>query len=163
MSGFMPNTFMPGVAVGGTTAGGGVGGGLSPGKPLPFAPELPPDESPGDFLPPGKSPGKGWSSSFRFGEASGDGAGVLALLSESPHVPAQNIPKRLPSEPLAGCQRGACGVWKLSVGCLGRDVGSGWFEKLSHDHEKLALLLACLLYTSPSPRDLSTSRMPSSA
>ena len=26
-----------------------------------------------------------------------------------------------------------------------------------------ALLLACLLYTSPSPRDLSTSRMPSSA
>ena len=28
---------------------------------------------------------------------------------------------------------------------------------------KLAELLACLLYTSPSPRDLSTSRMPSSA
>ena len=26
-----------------------------------------------------------------------------------------------------------------------------------------ALLLTCLLYTSPSPRDLSTSRMPSSA
>jgi len=26
-----------------------------------------------------------------------------------------------------------------------------------------AMLLACLLYTSPSPRDLSTSRMPSSA
>ena len=32
-------------------------------------------------------------------------------------------------------------------------------------HAKLAPLLAdtCLLYTSPSPRDLSTSRMPSSA
>ena len=27
----------------------------------------------------------------------------------------------------------------------------------------LAVLFACLLYTSPSPRDLSTSRMPSSA
>ena len=27
----------------------------------------------------------------------------------------------------------------------------------------LALLIGCLLYTSPSPRDLSTSRMPSSA
>ena len=29
--------------------------------------------------------------------------------------------------------------------------------------EKLDQLLPCLLYTSPSPRDLSTSRMPSSA
>ena len=29
--------------------------------------------------------------------------------------------------------------------------------------EKLDLSTACLLYTSPSPRDLSTSRMPSSA
>ena len=28
---------------------------------------------------------------------------------------------------------------------------------------KLSYLLSCLLYTSPSPRDLSTSRMPSSA
>ena len=28
---------------------------------------------------------------------------------------------------------------------------------------KEALILPCLLYTSPSPRDLSTSRMPSSA
>ena len=29
--------------------------------------------------------------------------------------------------------------------------------------EVLVFLLGCLLYTSPSPRDLSTSRMPSSA
>ena len=29
--------------------------------------------------------------------------------------------------------------------------------------EKIRLLNTCLLYTSPSPRDLSTSRMPSSA
>ena len=37
----------------------------------------------------------------------------------------------------------------------------------SHDAELLALadqvIVVCLLYTSPSPRDLSTSRMPSSA
>ena len=36
----------------------------------------------------------------------------------------------------------------------------------SNDHTGMALLqllLSCLLYTSPSPRDLSTSRMPSSA
>jgi len=30
-------------------------------------------------------------------------------------------------------------------------------------HDRLALIAVCLLYTSPSPRDLSTSRMPSSA
>ena len=34
--------------------------------------------------------------------------------------------------------------------------------KLS-DAERQALMKVCLLYTSPSPRDLSTSRMPSSA
>jgi len=31
------------------------------------------------------------------------------------------------------------------------------------DHWRTTILLRCLLYTSPSPRDLSTSRMPSSA
>ena len=30
-------------------------------------------------------------------------------------------------------------------------------------YDSFALHIACLLYTSPSPRDLSTSRMPSSA
>ena len=33
----------------------------------------------------------------------------------------------------------------------------------STEASSVANLLACLLYTSPSPRDLSTSRMPSSA
>ena len=32
-----------------------------------------------------------------------------------------------------------------------------------HLCELFEMLMACLLYTSPSPRDLSTSRMPSSA
>ena len=34
-------------------------------------------------------------------------------------------------------------------------------ESYKNDYEKISI--ACLLYTSPSPRDLSTSRMPSSA
>ena len=39
------------------------------------------------------------------------------------------------------------------------------FKKLDYDALKKDLndLMTCLLYTSPSPRDLSTSRMPSSA
>ena len=37
------------------------------------------------------------------------------------------------------------------------------FQKLQFDHTLKGLENPCLLYTSPSPRDLSTSRMPSSA
>ena len=36
-------------------------------------------------------------------------------------------------------------------------------RKLAKTNDQVKDLLACLLYTSPSPRDLSTSRMPSSA
>jgi len=36
-------------------------------------------------------------------------------------------------------------------------------EALKREHALSALFSYCLLYTSPSPRDLSTSRMPSSA
>ena len=36
-------------------------------------------------------------------------------------------------------------------------------ESVADYVERLACAKACLLYTSPSPRDLSTSRMPSSA
>ena len=36
-------------------------------------------------------------------------------------------------------------------------------EKLKFDENTVDLFQHCLLYTSPSPRDLSTSRMPSSA
>ena len=39
------------------------------------------------------------------------------------------------------------------------DLSSGW----RHEVLGLAVFVICLLYTSPSPRDLSTSRMPSSA
>ena len=38
------------------------------------------------------------------------------------------------------------------------------FDKAIAEHAKeIELIISCLLYTSPSPRDLSTSRMPSSA
>ena len=36
-------------------------------------------------------------------------------------------------------------------------------SEINADTQKLKVLVSCLLYTSPSPRDLSTSRMPSSA
>ena len=38
-----------------------------------------------------------------------------------------------------------------------------WVTVAPPGSASMTLLLACLLYTSPSPRDLSTSRMPSSA
>ena len=36
-------------------------------------------------------------------------------------------------------------------------------EWVTHQHLKKAIMLSCLLYTSPSPRDMRRSRMPSSA
>ena len=48
---------------------------------------------------------------------------------------------------------------------LAKRVKDEDIEKLKKDAEKMidTRLKGCLLYTSPSPRDLSTSRMPSSA
>ena len=56
---------------------------------------------------------------------------------------------------------------KWEYGVRGKDAGGKVFVEIKHDgavtfHEGF-LTNACLLYTSPSPRDLSTSRMPSSA
>ena len=47
----------------------------------------------------------------------------------------------------------------------GRGIGRGIALKLADEGAKVVVndLGGCLLYTSPSPRDLSTSRMPSSA
>ena len=54
------------------------------------------------------------------------------------------------------------------LGNVGKDLGEAvkGFKKGLQDDDKEAppaQLRDCLLYTSPSPRDLSTSRMPSSA
>ena len=57
----------------------------------------------------------------------------------------------------------------LSFGILARDFYELWdyypkyTRALTKDTTIVFLTHACLLYTSPSPRDLSTSRMPSSA
>ena len=47
-------------------------------------------------------------------------------------------------------------------GIYGTDTPSP-MEMVLHGHAACSLIDVCLLYTSPSPRDLSTSRMPSSA
>ena len=47
-------------------------------------------------------------------------------------------------------------------GYNGSTVGKGLKEEREED-EIIALEMSCLLYTSPSPRDRSSSRMPSSA
>ena len=52
---------------------------------------------------------------------------------------------------------GTAGVWRKK--CI-EDAGNWQGDTLTED---LDLSYSCLLYTSPSPRDLSTSRMPSSA
>ena len=45
----------------------------------------------------------------------------------------------------------------------GKDLKGWWGLKTEDPAKWMALDKNCLLYTSPSPRDLSTSRMPSSA
>ena len=65
----------------------------------------------------------------------------IFVTDPSPTVSAQVLPdKHVVKMPLETCQM-------LSIVCS---------EKWGHGY-------GCLLYTSPSPRDLSTSRMPSSA
>ena len=49
------------------------------------------------------------------------------------------------------------GAWQFDVDTFATD--SGEFRRM----ENYSSITTCLLYTSPSPRDLSTSRMPSSA
>ena len=43
------------------------------------------------------------------------------------------------------------------------DIQEAWINSHSDQTEKLLMSKACLLYTSPSPRDRQKSRMPSSA
>ena len=68
------------------------------------------------------------------------GLGLSALLFQ---LPKGNVAGKTQTTPSGGANR---------------DAGSEKTEKVAEKEEH-----ACLLYTSPSPRDLSTSRMPSSA
>ena len=53
----------------------------------------------------------------------------------------------------------------LNISSLSKHIDSlgNMLEQLALDFNVIAISETCLLYTSPSPRDLSTSRMPSSA
>ena len=53
------------------------------------------------------------------------------------------------------------GIPSLNFAMVGRWIGH--LPRGRFRHENIARAEPCLLYTSPSPRDLSTSRMPSSA
>ena len=58
---------------------------------------------------------------------------------------------------------------KYQVAIIGTNIGAKHYEDFQKVKERFnvhtlcGLTRDCLLYTSPSPRDLSTSRMPSSA
>ena len=54
-------------------------------------------------------------------------------------------------------------LWLKSNKRRGAPISPSMSDADTHAHLENAFLNACLLYTSPSPRDLSTSRMPSSA
>ena len=57
-----------------------------------------------------------------------------------------------------------CRTWlETYPGPAGRQKIAAHLEELLTDQNAINHLVPCLLYTSPSPRDLSTSRMPSSA
>ena len=75
--------------------------------------------------------------------------GSLLELAEAHDVPAA-----------AGCRAGSCGACRVPVlaGAVRHEP-----DPPAGAAPGSALLCCCLLYTSPSPRDLSTSRMPSSA
>ena len=54
-------------------------------------------------------------------------------------------------------------AWHIIDGLDHKSADQMLFDLLTREYEKMSWDEVCLLYTSPSPRDLSTSRMPSSA
>ena len=65
------------------------------------------------------------------------------IITASPHIKAGDTTPRI--------------MWHVVISLVPVIVSSAWFFGIS------ALLVICLLYTSPSPRDRTRSRMPSSA
>ena len=65
------------------------------------------------------------------------------------------------------CVRENCGIFDVShmtiLDFKGKDAEEFVRKLISNDVRKLNELYDCLLYTSPSPRDMRRSRMPSSA
>ena len=55
------------------------------------------------------------------------------------------------------------GIFAASMSVLNNDLSLNVEKTIMHAEKLIDQGCHCLLYTSPSPRDLSTSRMPSSA
>ena len=114
------------------------------------------------------------------------GTGTLGLVASAAalHVAAQHEPS--PQEAPLRMEKARWGLWlrplrftllrnmslrrkKCPFGSLlvaqlaAQDFAYGGLGQLGAELDHLGLLVAVSLYTSPSPRDLSTSRMPSSA
>ena len=76
---------------------------------------------------------------------------------------------RLAVETAQELEHGYVGTEHLLLGLIKEGTGVAAAVLAEHDvteervMELMERLISCLLYTSPSPRDLSTSRMPSSA
>ena len=84
---------------------------------------------------------------------------VIRILNESGKIRSNELAKRVIKK---------VGSEKTVYREISELVESGEIERTIHsrshiEYELINLHESCLLYTSPSPRDLSTSRMPSSA
>ena len=64
-----------------------------------------------------------------------------------------------------GLFNGSCSsfITLVTAEMLGAKYGIGWYINWQKEMMAYANVYACLLYTSPSPRDVRRSRMPSSA
>ena len=85
----------------------------------------------------------------------------IAVQTSNPADPAAGLASRL----VTADPRDVAGTRELVVGCDGVTFENEWvnIDALLPLEQQGVRFQPCLLYTSPSPRDLSTSRMPSSA
>ena len=91
----------------------------------------------------------------------------IFVTDPDPYVSAQCLPdKHIVKMPLETCQMLAIVAsekWGHGFGTLPKLDGTPYKTDKGAFRNHPCTIWACLLYTSPSPRDLSTSRMPSSA
>ena len=93
------------------------------------------------------------------GYSSRPGAEAISLDEEVERVvsPIKAIIDRFPEAKIS------IDTFRSEVAKAALDAGASVVNDISAGHLDDQMLATCLLYTSPSPRDLSTSRMPSSA
>ena len=83
----------------------------------------------------------------------GDGLLKIVIIGAGSHVFA----RRLIADVLSYPELRNCTISLMDINKEALDLTTAFAKKMIDQHK------LCLLYTSPSPRDLSTSRMPSSA